>query len=102
MQIIFKPRFVTELNGTLTYISEHSLYAREKFLDDLMILISKKIPPQPFLYPEFSKMRTTAKVFRRALFKKKWNVVYKVEPDRLLFISIFHSSRNIAKMKFDY
>ena len=102
MQIIFKPRFVKELSGTLRYISQHSLYAKDKFADDLLIMISKKIPQQPFLYPEFQKMRTPGKVYRKAIFKKKWNVIYKVETNRLIFISIFHSSRDISKMKFDY
>ena len=102
MYIVFKPRFLKELTGTLQYISEHSLYAKDKFVDDLMIMISKKIPQQPFLYPEFQKMPTIGKVFRKAIFKKKWNVIYKVETSKLIFISIFHSSRDVSKMKFDY
>jgi len=102
MQIIFKPRFVRELSGTLRYIGEHSLYAKDKFVDDLLVMVSKKIPQQPFIFPEFQKMPTLDKVYRKAIFKKKWNLIYKVETNRLIFLSIFHSSRDVAKMKFDY
>jgi hypothetical protein len=102
MAVFFTAHFAKELGTITKYIHELSPQACQDFLLELNQLVYVKIPPQPFRYPEFSILRTQAKVFRKAIFKKKWNVVYKVEPNRLLFISIFHSSRDSSKMKFDY
>ncbi len=71
MSIQFTPRFVRELRAITKYIHEQSQAASEKFLDNLEVFVYEKIPPQPYQYPEFSKMRTAAKVFRKAIFKKK-------------------------------
>ncbi len=71
----------------------------EQFLAELEQLVFDKIPKQPTAFPEFQKKPTKAKVYRKALCRKKWNVIYKIEPKRILFIYIYHSSRNIDRIK---
>ena len=102
MNILFRPRFVRDLRAIIEYLDEHSTFASEIFLEELDVVLYEKIPKQPLRFQEFSKMPTVGKVFRRATFKKKWFVVYKVESNQITYISIFHSSRDISKMRFEY
>ena len=102
MNILFRPRFLRDMQVIIDYLEEQSSLAAELFLEELNVVVYEKIPKQPFLYQEFSRIPTAGKVFRRATFKKKWFVIYKVEPNQITYISIFHSSRDISKMQFDY
>ncbi len=98
---IFKPRFIREFKAIRNYIRGHTVLGAEKFASELENLVLKKIPSQPFSFPEFKKKPTTAKVYRKAIFKKKWNVIYKVEPNRIVYIAIYYSRRNVDRMRFE-
>ncbi len=98
-EIIFKTRFLKEVNSISNYLLQHTQQGTEQFLAELEQLVFDKIPKQPTAFPEFQKKPTKAKVYRKALCRKKWNVIYKIEPKRILFIYIYHSSRNIDRIK---
>lgn len=101
MTTLYTPRFVRELNAIVAYIYDKSPQAGDSFVENLEAFILLKIAKQPYAYPAFLKVpNPLPKIFRKAVFKKKWNVVYKIQPNHLLFISIFHSSRDIDKMRF--
>ena len=69
------------------------------FIKELNTMVFVTIPKRPFSFQEFAKKPTTAKVYRKALFKKKWNIIYKVETNRLVFLYIYHSSQNVNRLK---
>jgi addiction module RelE/StbE family toxin len=102
MTILFRPKFVKDLKVVFDYLDNQSVWVAENFMEQLEEMVYQKIPKQPFLYQEFSKMPSVGKVYRRATFNKKWYIVYKVEPTQITYITIFHSSRDITKMNFDY
>ncbi|MCU0347662.1 MAG: hypothetical protein MUC59_12045 [Saprospiraceae bacterium] len=66
MTILFRPKFVRDLTTILEYIEGHSSMAAEDFLEGLEAMVYEKIPKQPFLYQEFSKMLSVGKIYRRA------------------------------------
>ena len=98
-EIIFRNEFVDKFKEISAYIGEKSILNEVNFIKELNIMVFVTIPKRPFSFQEFAKKPTASKVYRRSLFKKKWNIIYKVETTRLVFLYIYHSSQNVNKIK---
>jgi hypothetical protein len=99
-EIQFHTYFLSNVKQVRSYIRKHSNQSANDFVVDLNEFVFKYIPMQPFAHPEFQLMKTYGKVVRKAIFRKKWNVIYKIGNAELLFVALFHSKRNAKKLKF--
>lgn len=52
------------------------------------------IESNPFAFPEHPRFQTPAQEFRRAVFQKKYILVYQMTKEHLDFLTIYHTSRN--------
>ena len=91
--------FIDKFKEISAYIRQHSTQNEVNFVKELNTMVFVTIPKRPFSFQEFKHKPTVAKVYRRALLKKKWNIIYKVESTRIVFIFIYHSSQNVNRLK---
>lgn len=92
--ILFKPNFIAELEEIKEYLGQFGNQPLQNFLTELEYLLTDRIPNYPESYPEYKKKLTPQKEYRRALFKKKYYVIYRVDSTTIDYILIYHSSRN--------
>ena len=98
-EIIVEDRFKRETIKIYRYYLKHTYQGAQKFLEDLRKIMQDRIAHYPTHHPEFIKLPTPGKVVRKASFKKYY-LIYRIEPTRLVFISIFHFARDWQKMRF--
>ncbi len=98
-QLLFADEFYESLDGILDYISPYvsSKYIRE-FLTDLDYFIPKKILPWPESHTEYKYKRTPDRSFRRAIFRKKYYIIYKVSDEYVEILLIVSSKRDLTKI----
>lgn len=99
-EILIRRKFTRQVDAAAKYLHENTSQKADEFVEELEELIREKIPKFPFSHPEFSKKPTKDKVYRRAIFRKKWNVVYKVSETTIVFGFFYHSSRDVDKLDF--
>ncbi len=99
-KILFHKDFVVEVRRIQKYLRQFSSQSAIKFVVNLDKLIFEKIALRPTSFPEFKYKRTPNKIFRRAIYKKKYVVVYKLESTKITLVFIYHSSRNPENLDF--
>ena len=98
--IVFSEAFDESFEQTISYLrycgtSENFI---DEFVDDLETFINEKIAPRPLSHTEFKYWRIPNKSFRRAIFKKKYYIIYKVYDERLEFRLFISSKRDLTKI----
>lgn len=80
------------------YISQQSI---QKFLTDLNDFIIEKIAPYPESHTEYRWKQTPERMYRRAIFKKKYYIVYKVSPESIDFLIFVYAKRDLANLSIE-
>lgn len=101
--IIFSRTFDESFEQTITFLrycgtSENSI---DELVDDLEAFINEKIAPRPESHMEFKYKRTPDKSFRRAIFRKKYYVIYKVYDERIEFRLFISSKRDLTQISIE-
>jgi plasmid stabilization system protein ParE len=89
---------VNQLNSILNYFEEFSETLPNQILDEIIALADSLIE-MPFRYPECKELPTKAKIYRSALYQKKYRIVYRVAYDEVVILGIIHTSRNPSEIK---
>ena len=95
-ELIFKQQFYDSLDELLEYFDTYDSpnYAR-KFLEELHDFILDDIALRPESHSEYKWKRTPERYYRRAIFKKKYYIVFKVLPERIEFVLVVYSKRDL-------
>ena len=92
-QLLYADEFYESLDSVLDYLSPYVSYEyTRKFLSDLDDFILKRVLTWPESHTEFKYKRTPDRSFRRAVFRKKYYIIYKVS-DEYVDIRLFISSK---------
>ena len=97
--IVFKPTFIETLDEILTYLAGYSPRYVQQFTQDLDDLIKNRIAHFPEASPEYKWKRTPQRLYRRAIFKKHYHVIYKIHPQTIEFVVILYSRRDLSKIE---
>lgn len=98
-EILLRRKFIRQVDSAADYLRKMGNQKAEDFVDGLEELIFEKIPNFPFSHPEFDKKPTPEKIYRRAIFKQNWKVVYAVSETTIVYIFFYHSSRDIDSLE---
>lgn len=93
-EILLRRKFIIQVDSAAEFIREKTDQKAVVFIEEIEELIYEKIPLFPFSHPEFLRKPTKEKVYRKAVFRKKWNIIYKVSETTIVFVYFYHSSRN--------
>jgi len=94
-QLLFADEFYESLDDKSRYESDKHI---RSFLTDLDYFIPKKILPWPESHTEYKYKRTPNRHFRRAIFRKKYYIIYKVSDEYVEIILIISSKRDLTKI----
>ena len=93
-ELLFMPEFDVALEDMREYLGQFGKQPLKTFMVELNQLITDRIPNHPESFPEYKRKLTQSKQYRRALFKKKYYIIYKIESTSITYIYLYHSSRN--------
>ncbi|AQG79964.1 type II toxin-antitoxin system RelE/ParE family toxin [Spirosoma montaniterrae] len=93
-ELLYSDNFLEELAAIQQYVSQFSSVRARKLTSGIMSFTVNKIPLNPHAYVEYTIMKTPDAIYRRALYKHDYAIVYKIQMDSLLFLDVYHTSRN--------
>jgi len=98
-KLVFKPRFYATIDEVLDFLQEYNSgdYI-QNFLTELNDFIMNKIVPYPESHTEYRWKQTPERMYRRAIFKKKYYVVYKVTPESISFLAFVSAKRDLPNL----
>ncbi len=92
--VILTADFLEQLADTQTYIAEDNAKRGRQLTTDLFNFLTDVIAPNPFIFMEYSGKPTPEKSYRRAIFRRIYIVIYKVTDSEIVFLTVYHASRN--------
>lgn len=96
--LIFRPGFDEGLSDIYDYLAEFSDRSAKSFVKELWELCTNRIANYPESFPEFKLKKTPGKIYRKAIYRKNYYVIYKLEAKRILFLAIFYARRDLSKI----
>lgn len=66
-----------------------------------MNFVAERIPLNPYAFVEYDVMKTTDGSYRRAIFKRSYAVIYRIDGTTLIFLDVYHTSRNKGNLESD-
>jgi plasmid stabilization system protein ParE len=97
-KIIVSKSFVEMLKEQYEYIKDDSPKNADTFKNGISPLIDK-ISQNPEAYPPVKQLPTKRNLYRFALYKRNWKVVFKNLKSTLIFLGFFHKKQNPEKIK---
>ena len=91
-----KESFTAQLATIQEYVSQYdSIKGKGRELTtDIANYALDVIAPNPYMFAEHQGKPTLEKMYRRAIFKRKYIIVYKVTDQQVTFLTIYHTSQN--------
>ena len=93
-ELIYTDDFLEALALIHRYLATQSEARARKLSSGLMNFTIDKIPLNPYAFVEYSLMKTPEAAYRRGIYKRTYAVIYKVESGNLIYIDVYHTSRN--------
>jgi hypothetical protein len=98
--LIYKKGFVENTKAIRDWINGNAQTGKgPEFALELEDFILTKIITYPTHYPEWKWKRTKDKLYRRAIFRKKYVLVFKYFPNQVEMLAIYHQSRDASKIE---
>lgn len=95
---IIQPRLLEEAEEIYEYIKQDSLKNANKFREELLSQIDK-IELNPNFYTPEPILSGKRNLYKFILVMKSWKLIFKVTKEYLVFVSLFHTSRNPSEIK---
>ena len=89
-----KESFTAQLAAIQEYVSQYDPIKGRELTTDIANYALDVIAPNPYIFAEHVGKPTPEKTYRRAIFKRKYIVVYKVTDQQVTFLTIYHTSQN--------
>ena len=99
--VILTELFMTQLAEIQTYISEQSLNRGRQLTTNLVNFLLDTVAPNPFIFIEYAGKQTPEKIYRRAIFQRNYIIIYKVTETEIIFLVVYHASRNPDSISLD-
>lgn len=89
---------VYQLKAIVDYIEPDSLAASNTILDEI-ITFADSFSQMPMRYPECKELPTKSKIYRNAIYAKKYRIIFKVTSSEVVILGIIHTSRSPSEIK---
>lgn len=89
-----KESFTAQLAIIQEYSSQFNLKKGRELTTSLINYVLDVVAPNPYMFAEHAEKPTLEKMYRRAIFKRKYIIIYKVTDERVTFLAIYHTSQN--------
>lgn len=93
-ELVFTDYFLEQVALIQEYVAQFSEKRGRELTSDLMNFVSDRIPLNPYAFVEYDVMKTPDGFYRRAIFKRSYAIIYRIETDTLVFLDVYHTSRN--------
>ncbi|MEZ4904705.1 MAG: type II toxin-antitoxin system RelE/ParE family toxin [Spirosomataceae bacterium] len=91
---IFRQKFLDELFSIQEYLNFHGGEKSKYLMEDVIDFCVDIIVSNPFAFPECYFLKTDTQLYRRAIFRREYAIVYKVTPLLIDILTIYHTSRD--------
>ena len=93
-ELVFSDYFLEQVAFIQEYIAQFSEKRGRQLTSNLMNFVADRIPLNPYAFVEYSVMKTPDGSYRKAIFKRSYAIIYRIEADNLVFLDVYHTSRN--------
>ncbi len=93
-EVIWSETFLTSVAAIQDYIGQYSQVRGRTFASEILDYTLEKIAPNPFIFAKFGHPKYAALPLHRAVFQKKYVILYLIENQKLTFLEVYHTSRN--------
>lgn len=93
-ELVFTDYFLEQVALIQEYIAQFSEKRGRQLTSDLMDFVVERIPLNPYAFVEYGVMKTPDGSYRRAIFKHNYAIIYRIDADTLIFLDVYHTSRN--------
>ena len=100
-EIRYEESFYDALQGLELYWGQSSARKGREWTSELVDFTLNVIAPNPLAFPRLEKLGSPQRELRKAVFRKKYLIIYRVTGDRVDFLSIYHASRNPDSLQLD-
>ena len=95
-ELIFTDYFLEQVAAIQEYISQFSEKRSRQLTSAMMDFATDRIPLNPYAFVEYSVMKTPDGLYRKAIFKRSYAIIYRIDVEALVFLDVYHTSRNIG------
>ena len=92
--VYFKESFTTQLALIQEYASQFSPKKARQLTTAIATHALDVIAVNPFIFAEYPGRPTPEKAYRRAIYKRRYVIIYKVTANQINFLVIYHTSQN--------
>ena len=96
-----KESFTAQLATIQEYISQYGPRRGRELTTSIANYVLDTIAPNPYIFAEYEGRVTPEKMYRRAVFKRKYIILYKVTNEQIIFLAVYHSSQNPDTISLD-
>lgn len=96
-----KENFTAQLATIQEYINQYDPKKARELTTDIASFALDVIAPNPYIFVEYQLRPTPEKKYRRAVFKRKYIIVYKVTDEKVTFLAVYHTSQNHGSIDLD-
>jgi plasmid stabilization system protein ParE len=89
---------VSQLKAIIDYIEPDSIAASNAVIDEI-ITFADSFSEMPMRHPECKELPTKSKIYRNAIYNKKYRIIYKVTSSEVVILGIIHTSRSPSEIK---
>lgn len=100
-KITYKPSFLESVLAIEAYVGRTNAQRGRKLTVDLFDFIISVVEPNPFAFPEYMGKPTPTHSYRRAVFRKKYALYYRVTEDALIFLQFYHTRQNPGSIRLE-
>lgn len=92
--VYLKESFTAQLATLQEYVSQYSAKKGRELTTRIANYALDVVAPNPFIFAEYEARITTEKMYRRAVYKRKYVIIYRVTVTEVVFLAIYHTSQN--------
>ncbi|AUD03414.1 type II toxin-antitoxin system RelE/ParE family toxin [Spirosoma pollinicola] len=101
-ELVFTDYFLEQVALIQEYTSQFSEKRGRQLTSALMNFVADRIPLNPYAFIEYEVLKTPDGSYRRAVFKNNYAIIYRIDESTLIFLDVYHTSRNKGSLDTDH
>jgi len=90
----FRQKFLDELFSIQEYLNFYGGKKSKHLMEDVIDFCVDVIVTNPLAFPECYFLKTNTQAYRRAVFRREYAIAYKVTPQLIDILTLYHTSRD--------
>ncbi|WP_310398162.1 hypothetical protein [Hymenobacter sp.] len=96
LAVVVTPVFMDRLFGLEQYIGRENPARGRRFVDELFDFIYSAVGPYPLAFPAYVLANHPTLSLRRAVFQRRYNLIYEVTTSEVKFLTVFGTAQSAA------